>query len=87
MRALHVMNGATRMVAIRSRRLSIVRAAMMPGTAHANEESIGVAFEETTDIEVLDPSDLAILQAHLSTDPKAAPATARCLSKLLGGQR
>ena len=34
-RAEQVMNGAIRMVAMRSRLLSMVRVAMMAGTAHA----------------------------------------------------
>ena len=41
-RALHDMNGAIMMVASRSRRLSMLRVAMMPGIAHANEESSGM---------------------------------------------
>ena len=36
------MSGATRIVAKRSRRFSMVRVAMMPGTAHANDDSIGM---------------------------------------------
>jgi len=36
------MNGATMMVARRSRRFSIVRAAMMPGMAHAKLLSKGM---------------------------------------------
>ena len=34
-----------------------------------------------------EPSDLDILRAHLSTRPKAAPATARCLAELAAAQR
>ena len=41
-RAAQDMNGATRMVTTRSRRFSMVRAPMMPGTAHANDDSIGM---------------------------------------------
>ena len=41
-RALHDMNGAIKMVVKRSRRLSIVRVAMMPGIAHAKLESSGM---------------------------------------------
>src|SRR5664279_2287581 len=41
-RAEHVMNGAIRMVAMRSRLLSMVRVAMIAGTAHAYAESSGM---------------------------------------------
>ena len=41
-RAEQVINGAIRMVANRSRLLSIVRVAMMAGTAHAYAESSGM---------------------------------------------
>src|SRR5690348_9187412 len=41
-RAEHVMNGAIRIVAMRSRLLGIVRVAMMAGTAHAYAESKGM---------------------------------------------
>src|SRR5437870_12682660 len=41
-RAEQLMSGATRMVARRSRRFSITRVAMMPGTAHATDDSIGM---------------------------------------------
>ena len=41
-RAEQVMSGATRMVMSRSRRFSMVRVDMMPGTAHANELSSGM---------------------------------------------
>src|SRR5437773_12030138 len=40
--ALHDMNGAITIVVMRSRRLSIVRVAMMPGIAHANDDSRGM---------------------------------------------
>ena len=40
-RAEHVMNGATRIVARRSRRSGTARAAMIPGSAHAWLESSG----------------------------------------------
>ena len=36
------MSGAMRIVARRSRRFSITRVAMIPGTAHANDESRGM---------------------------------------------
>jgi rSAM/selenodomain-associated transferase 1 len=54
-------------------------------TLRANEGTEARILSPWYDID--DPSDLAILEAHLSTDPKAAPATARCLSELLGAQR
>src|SRR5216683_2840901 len=41
-RAEQLMSGATRMVANRSRRFSMTRVAMMPGTAQATDESIGM---------------------------------------------
>ena len=41
-RALQLISGAIRIVAIRSRRLSMVRAAMMPGTAQANDDRSGM---------------------------------------------
>ena len=41
-RALQLMRGATSIVARRSRGLSIVRVAMIPGTAHANELKRGM---------------------------------------------
>ena len=41
-RAEQLMSGATRIVTNRSLWLSIVRVAMMPGIAHANELSIGI---------------------------------------------
>src|SRR5882672_812178 len=41
-RALQDMNGATMIVVSRSRRLSIVRVAMMPGMAQANDDSSGM---------------------------------------------
>ena len=41
-RAEHVMNGAARIVAIRSRRLGITRVAMIAGTAHAKLDSNGI---------------------------------------------
>ena len=34
-----------------------------------------------------EPDDLDLLRAHLSTDPSAAPASARCLSQLDANQR
>jgi rSAM/selenodomain-associated transferase 1 len=37
--------------------------------------------------DVDEPDDLDILWAHLSTNPKAAPATARCLSRVDAAQR
>ncbi|GBD25350.1 hypothetical protein HRbin30_00668 [bacterium HR30] len=40
-RAEQVMNGATKMVASRSRGEAIVRVAMIPGTAQAKQESKG----------------------------------------------
>ena len=36
------MSGATRIVASRSRRFSMTRVAMIPGTAQATEDSIGM---------------------------------------------
>ena len=36
------MNGAARIVAIRSRRLGMTRVAMMPGTAQAKLDTIGM---------------------------------------------
>ena len=36
------MNGAIMMVVMRSRRLSMVRVAMIPGMAHANDDSSGM---------------------------------------------
>ena len=41
-RAEQVINGAAMIVAILSRRLGITRVAMMPGTAHAKLEIIGM---------------------------------------------
>ena len=40
--AEQVMNGAASMVAMRSRRLGITRVAMMPGTAQAKLDTIGM---------------------------------------------
>lgn len=37
--------------------------------------------------DVDEPSDLGVLRAHLSSNPKAAPATARCLAALATTQR
>jgi len=34
-----------------------------------------------------DSEDLTVLRAHLSVDPAAAPATARCLTDLIAAQR
>ncbi|MGB8329531.1 MAG: TIGR04282 family arsenosugar biosynthesis glycosyltransferase [Polyangiales bacterium] len=34
-----------------------------------------------------EPEDLAILRAHISTNPAIAPATARCLQRIAGPQR
>ena len=42
MRAEQVISGAIRMVANRSRGLGMVRAAMMPGMAQANEDNSGM---------------------------------------------
>ena len=41
-RAEQLISGATRIVASRSRRFSITRVAMMPGTAHATDDSSGM---------------------------------------------
>ena len=41
-RAEQVMSGATMMVAMRSGRFGIVRVAMMPGIAQANDDSSGM---------------------------------------------
>ena len=41
-RAEQLMSGATRIVASRSRRFSMTRVAMMPGTAQATDESSGM---------------------------------------------
>ncbi len=52
-RAEHVMNGAIRMVAMRSRLLSMVRVAMIAGTAQAYADSSGMKllpFSPTRDM-------------------------------------
>ncbi len=41
-RAEQVMNGAARIVAMRSRRFGITRVAMIDGTAHAKLDSSGI---------------------------------------------
>ena len=54
-RALQLINGATNIVIKRSRRFSITRAAMIPGTAHANDESNGIndlPFRPMADIDL-----------------------------------
>jgi len=41
-RALQLINGATKIVTIRSRRFPITRVAIMPGTAQAKEDNSGM---------------------------------------------
>jgi rSAM/selenodomain-associated transferase 1 len=61
-------------------------------TAHALADTLRANAPQQAGIiapwyDVDDPADLAILRAHLSANPSAAPATARCLDSLLGSQR
>lgn len=54
-------------------------------TERANAEHEIAMLSPWYDID--EPEDLHILKAHLSARPKAAPATARCLSELFDAQR
>jgi rSAM/selenodomain-associated transferase 1 len=61
-------------------------------TSHALEDTLRANASERIAIlspwyDVDDASDLAILRAHLSANPAAAPSTARCLDQLFGSQR
>jgi len=61
-------------------------------TAHALDDTINANPERQVAIiapwyDIDEPEDLAVLRAHISVAPDAAPATARYLHKLVGAQR
>jgi rSAM/selenodomain-associated transferase 1 len=77
--------GATHRVRPRFDEVRWSTTSALADTMRANQDVEITLLSPWYDID--EPSDLEILRAHLSTRPKDAPATARCLSELALAQR